>query len=304
MYYFKLNFLIAIFISTLGTAFAKNNNTNDGTYEIEIQEKLRSYNLRFPTSNNNQKAIIVLHGGGGNANQIEKSSKFTDSAIKQGYVVVYPNGTSKTGAGILGAKMLTWNAVHCCGYAKEEKINDIKFLEAIINELKNNYNIKGIYITGISNGAMMAYQSAIHLNNKINAIAPVAGSLFIDEKELYKNQVSVIIINGMKDESVPYQGGYTNGKFSKSWDKIPLNSIDNTFQFFVKPSKCSNLYKTETETYFKSNTSCENKVEIQSYLIKEGNHSWYGAERRSIIGDKPIKDFNATETIIDFFNKH
>lgn len=304
MFYFKLNFLIAITLLTIGGARAKNIDDNGKIYEVEIDNMVRTYTIKKPKVHTNHKAIIVLHGGGGNANQIEKSTHFTELALPLGYTVVYPNGTSKFDKSVLGNKLLTWNAIHCCGYAKDNKVNDIGFIDNLIDELRTQHEIEKIYIAGMSNGAMMSYQAAIQLNGKIDAIAPVVGNIFIDQKELPKNQISVIIINGMKDFSIPYNGGLTQGKFSRSWDSVPLKSVDDTFHFFTKSNNCSIAKEIENQVFIKHSTICNNKTEIQSYLVKDGGHSWYGFGNVGIVDNRPIKDFNATEVIIDFFNKH
>src|SRR5687767_11965838 len=51
--------------------------------------------------------VLVLHGGGGNAANAENMTGFTAKARREGFIVVYPEGT-----GPLADKLLTWNAGH------------------------------------------------------------------------------------------------------------------------------------------------------------------------------------------------
>src|SRR5262245_31947104 len=66
--------------------------------------------------------VLVLHGGGGNADNAENMTGFTAKARDEGFVVVYPDGT-----GPLADKLLTWNARHCCAYAMKNDVDDVGF---------------------------------------------------------------------------------------------------------------------------------------------------------------------------------
>jgi poly(3-hydroxybutyrate) depolymerase len=52
----------------------------------------------------------------------------------------------------------------------------------LIDKLEHDHPVdpKRVYITGISNGAMMAYRLARELSDKIAAIAPVEGAQNVD----------------------------------------------------------------------------------------------------------------------------
>jgi len=74
--------------------------------------------------------VLVLHGGGGNAANAEKITGFTENAKQEGFIVVYPEGTGR-----LKGKLLTWNAGPCCGYAMKHHVNDVGFINFIIDKL-------------------------------------------------------------------------------------------------------------------------------------------------------------------------
>ena len=56
---------------------------------------------------------------------------------------------------------------NCCGKAEEKKVDDVGFINALIEELEANYAIdpRRIYVTGMSNGAMMSYRLACELGD-------------------------------------------------------------------------------------------------------------------------------------------
>ena len=94
----------------------------------------RSYALLVPPAvakaGQRVPLVIVLHGGGGNASISMKATGFNEKAMKESFIVVYPQGSSR-----FKDIMLTWNAVHCCGFAMENKIDDISFISQLIDKL-------------------------------------------------------------------------------------------------------------------------------------------------------------------------
>ena len=56
----------------------------------------RSYLIRTPDEsvmrNGPVPLVLVLHGGGGNAENAEQMTGFTEKARKEGFIVVYPEG--------------------------------------------------------------------------------------------------------------------------------------------------------------------------------------------------------------------
>ena len=137
----------------------------------------RSYILHLPPSYNGENEmplVVVLHGGGGNAGNIEKLTGFSEKADKEGFIVVYPDGS-----GMFDRYLLTWNTGFCCGYALKNNIDDVGFIRTLIGYLQEKYAINPnmIYVTGISNGGMMSYRLGAELSDIVAAIAPVAGSI-------------------------------------------------------------------------------------------------------------------------------
>ena len=49
----------------------------------------------------------------------------------EGFIAVYPQGSG----GIAG-KLKTWNAGTCCGYAMQQRIDEIAFVAALLDDLQ------------------------------------------------------------------------------------------------------------------------------------------------------------------------
>jgi len=76
-------------------------------------------------------------------------------ADREGFVAVYPAGT-----GVFRARLLTWNAGGCCGYARERGVDDVGFVVNLLEAIAERAPVDAtrVYATGLSNGAMMAYR--------------------------------------------------------------------------------------------------------------------------------------------------
>ena len=170
-----------------------------------IERTYRIYRPPVPSSTR-LPVMIVLHGGLGNAEHIEKSSGMNLVADTGPFIVAYPNGTP--GRLSIMKNRRTWNAGDCCGIATRRSINDVKFIQKMIEDIASQYNIDRtrIYVTGMSNGAMMAYRLACEIPELIAAIIPVSGTLTFNSCEKGKD-VPVMHIHGELDENIPYSGG-------------------------------------------------------------------------------------------------
>ena len=114
--------------------------------------------------------VLAFHGGGSNARQMERYTRFNDLAAKEGFLVVYPeavDGNWNDGRGIAGVR------------SQQENIDDVKFVRTIVDRISKEHKIdrSRIFSTGISNGAFMSHRLATEASDLIAAIAPVVGGM-------------------------------------------------------------------------------------------------------------------------------
>ncbi|MEA3446040.1 MAG: PHB depolymerase family esterase, partial [Bacteroidota bacterium] len=142
--------------------------------------------------------VLALHGGFGSAPNLENQSGLSTKADQENFIVVYPEGI----VGNFGIR--TWNAGGCCGYAVDNNIDDVGFIDQLLDTLIAGLSIdtSRIYVTGMSNGGFMAYRLACELSHRIAAIAPVAATMSFDC--LPVNPVSIIHFHSYLDENIPY----------------------------------------------------------------------------------------------------
>jgi polyhydroxybutyrate depolymerase len=243
----------------------------------------------------------VLHGGGGNAANVERVTGFTEKARAAGFIVVYPEGTS---AGI--TRLLTWNAGHCCGYAMQAEMKDVEFISALIDTLIAGYRVDParVYVTGMSNGGMMAHRIGIELSHKVAAIAPVMATIFGDEPKP-SHPVSAIIFNGLLDVSVPHRGGAPGGLFPGAWDGALAKPALDQAAFWASANECQPAPDSrESAIGTITRYRCPPGRGVEIYLLEHNGHAWPGSRQGRALGDSRSAPLAATALIWDFFEAH
>ncbi len=148
----------------------------------------RDYRIHVPpAAASGQRLPLVLNLAGATQNgQIQEILSDMDAnADRNGYLVVYPDGTriSKvlTPDPVAKQAQYGWNAGACCGLPVIRKINDVGFLEKVIADVsaRTPLNLRRVYMTGISNGGMMAYAMAAEASTHVAAISSVSGQVEI-----------------------------------------------------------------------------------------------------------------------------
>ena len=282
----------------------------DFSASLDIGGLERIYHVHLPSSYNKElkwPLVIQLHGGGGEGKQLNALTGFWDLSDKEGFIVISPDAIARN-----------WNDGRGDFYVKShiENIDDVGFISAIIDKAVMDLNADAgrVYVTGISNGALMSHRLGGELSNKIAAIAPVAGNFPYQMAPLLSpsRPVPVIIINGTEDPLVPYQGGYITLGFQKRGRVL---SVDDTVKFWMEKNGCvSNPVIKEipdtaddgTAVTVTSYTGCRNGSDVILYSVKGVGHTWPGGLQYlsdSIIG-RTCRDFNASQVIWEFFRQH
>lgn len=302
-----LTLVLIILFSGLSLYFLEKGQSSNGDvkYNLNYGDFDRSYILHIPPNYNNSTSVplvIVLHGGGGSAEDIEKVTGFSKKADEEGFIVVYPQGVGGT-----------WNANYCCGQAMANNVDDVGFILKVISDVETRQKIdpNRIYATGFSNGAMMSYRLASEASNTFAAIGVVSGSIGGKTSEnsipylpkTPSQPVSVIVFHGTEDQHVLYNGGH--GK-ETTGSRIDL-SVNDSVLFWVNADKCSSDPVIENITGNINRRSFSgglNGTMVDLYTIIGGGHAWPGGEKGSIFGDEPTSEISATDLIWEFFKSH
>ena len=222
--------------------------------------------------------VIVLHGGGGNAENAVRMTGFDRIAARDGIVAVYPEGTSR----LPRMRMLTWNAGHCCASAMEASVDDVGFIGAIIDALVSNGRADParVYVTGMSNGAMMAHRVGRELSTRVAAIAPVVGAVFGDEPAPRAPMPAFIIV-GAEDEIVPPGGGPLQvrallGRTSADRDVAPAIAQAT---YWARHNGCGEPTRTQAKAASRMEWQrCTSGAPVVYQSVASNGHAWPGGE--------------------------
>ena len=258
--------------------------------------------------------IIALHGRGGNSESMILVTRggFNKLADTDKFIAVYPDGIEEN-----------WNDgrmdEEADDRAHRENIDDVGFISDLIDLMIKNYNVdpKKVYLTGISNGAIMSYRLACELSDKIAAIAPVDGSIpdMIINGCNPAKPVSVLAINNVNDPLVPYEGGEIWGHFH-SVNLGKVLSAGESVSFWIKRNQCHprEIDVQEPDLDPKDGTIVKHSEyfndsdgsEVILYSVFGGGHTWPGGMQylpEWVIG-KTSRDIDANEIIWAFFKRH
>lgn len=166
---------------------------------------------------------------------------------------------------------------------------------------------KRIYATGMSNGGMMCYRLAAELSDRIAAIAPVAGTMAIENYKP-KRPVPVMHFHGAADKIVPFAG--PSGRTPKF---LGFKSVEETVKICAKANGCpeepdvTKLPDTADDgTKVKRKTYRPDKegADVILFVIEGGGHTWPGQEPPVGFIGKSTKDISANDLIWEFFQRH
>ena len=281
------------------------------TRTLQVGKLARRYRVYVPKKYDATKAtpvILVFHGGGSNPEGIIRLTGMNSKADEACFLVVYPYGTGK-----LDNALLTFNGGECCGYAMENKVDDVEFTRKLLDDLATIANIDAdrVFATGLSNGGIMSHYLASELSERIAAIAPIGGPLMMEAPH-NKRPVPVIHFHGTADAFAPFQGGFGKGFLGRS--KITsFRPVDHTIQSWVKANGCKNepeimqlpdIADDKMKVTRKTWSGGKEDSEVVLIEIEGGGHTWPGRKPVvSLLGESTM-DISANDLMWEFFQKH
>lgn len=274
-------------------------------HSIDVNGRARTFRVQVPRTYDGSSpvaVVLVLHGGGGDAEQVARYTRFDAQAEEGGFIVVYPNG--------LGGR---WNDGREPPDSPVGQIDDVSFFRALIEWLEEHYRVdpKRIYACGISNGAMMSYRLACELSDRIAAIGPVAGSLPANLAGSCPASpaVSVIAFFGTEDRYVPIDGGEVIG------NRGVVLPLTEALTRFATTAGCATQPVSEELPDVDPNdrttvrrdryVPCVGPQAVEAYIIAGGGHTWPGARAvRFLRLGATTQDINANRLMWAFFEAH
>lgn len=253
--------------------------------------------------------VVDLHGYGVSAADMLKVTKLGTYGNRDGFITITPQ---------VARRLPYWTT----GF----KSKDVAFVRGVISRVESTLCVdqNRLFMTGYSNGAIMASVLACVDAAQVAAIAPVAG---IANPAGCKpsRPVSVIAFHGTADPLVSYTGGLsaeayklplppgTKGTISQLLgDNVPQStrgpSIPKQTAAWATRDGCAPTSTTRVvaKNVAKISYACPNGAAVSLYRVRGGGHTWPGS-----VLDSTSKSLGATTMAISadkliwsFFEAH
>ena len=294
-----------------------------GDYEFFLERDglERRYLVHVPSDYEKETPtplVFGIHGKGGTADRLKKMTGLDLNAEKNGYIVVYPDGTSDE----TSDRKLSWNTKMGSTFPiANEKADDVEFFSDIIDDITTKFSIDEdrIYATGISKGGQMAYRLGCDLTDRIAAVVAVAAPISTDVTCEPSETIPIMIIHGKKDP-YPIEGGECGIRSdlfigTMPFSKIPTEceSIDNIAGFWAENNDCtpqSEITYQKGDVTCRTHNQCADDTEISLCTSEKGGHTWPSSAKGDLIKQALIESAAgkitydiSNEEIWEFFSR-
>ncbi|MFK7929273.1 MAG: PHB depolymerase family esterase [Myxococcota bacterium] len=232
---------------------------------VKVGGKTRRALVWMPNSPGPHPVVVNMHEFRANPRTQARYSGWADFVTESGAIVVSPDG-----------KYATWNAGECCGRAVTKHVNDVAYLDAVIDALDRVTCTDGqVLATGIGNGGMMAEMWACE-SDKPDAVVSVGGSLQWRECRT-KRPIPYLHYHGAKDTFIPMDASATGLAKQEGIQR----TLDHAHEIWAARNGA-----TEAEPVVDGDLTCRQwsgNAPMQSCIVADGIDTWPGA------GDAPVK---------------
>jgi polyhydroxybutyrate depolymerase len=228
-------------------------------------------------------------------------SDWHDLAEREGFLVVYPQGSSFR---------RRWNAYPAWGI---EAVDDVQFIHDLMDDLSAVAAVDGsrIYVNGFSNGGGMSVRIACEAADNVAAFGSVAGAVVALEDCNPSRPMPVMAFHGTADPLVSYGGGDMEGWLLR-W-AAGVASAPNYFlgaeewiAIWAEGNGCHpepEIIPPFGDVQGRRYSGCDQDVEVLLYTIEDGGHTWPGGPPIPGMG-KTSADIDATAEMWRFFQRY
>ena len=261
--------------------------TFDGNEREYVLYVPQSYSPAAPSP-----LLFAFHGGSGFANDfMNGEADFRSIADTAGFILVYPQALEDPNDG----NSTNWM------HKEPTDHNDVNFIDALIDALSTNYavDMQRIYACGYSLGGIFSFELACHLNNKIAAIASVAGAAFVGAFDACNltHPTAILSVVGTEDFIHPYNDingwYYPVSEINQFWANH--NQTDSLAVVVPLENLSSSDGSTVERHSWQNGDAC---VRVEELKIIGGGHDW-----PSPLASWGNQDIDATSEVWQFVSQ-
>ncbi len=162
----------------------------------------RTYTLFVPNNlpTGPRPLMVALHYLSGTAAVMEKQSGIDTGAAVNGALVAYPQGVGNS-----------WNGGTCCGTARDQDVDDVGFLNAVLDDVEARYPVNTAHVAmgGFSNGGVMSYRYACSGSTRVQSFF-IGSGVALSPTCSIGGPLAFLHMHGLLDAKVPWLGTKTS----------------------------------------------------------------------------------------------
>lgn len=261
------------------------------THSFDWDGLTREYIMYVPASYDGSTAVPVvycLHGLGDNMNNF-KGIGMNFVADTANFIVITPQAIVDP---LVGSS--AWNSgASYLGYTLNGGVDDIGFFGAILDTLVDNYNIDEtkVFSCGFSMGGFMTNRLGCEMNDRIAAIASVAGTIGGGLTCTPGRAVPACHFHGTGDSTVYYEGNLYG---SDAEALVTFWATNNNCGGSPTVTTLPDIMADDIIITHSLYSSCDDGAEVELYKVDSAEHVWL----------TPANDIFYTTEIWKFFMKH
>jgi polyhydroxybutyrate depolymerase len=226
----------------------------------------RTYRLHVPAGYRPGRpvpAVLLLHGNGGSAADLDDVSGLSELGDRRGFLAVYPQGLA------VGAGRSFWAAAG----RVESGVDDLRFVADLLDDLQHRLCVDPARIAaaGFSAGGGVAARIACDLAGRVASVAVVSGALYSEPGECRPSRpVPLLDIHGTDDVVVPY-GGRTP---TVDWP-LPMPPVPSWLGGWAVRDGCPGdpgVFLDTPEATGVRWSGCRGGAEVVHYRMNGGDH--------------------------------
>lgn len=273
------------------------------TDSIISHGETREYLLYVPSRYDPAKPtplVISTHGAALWPSTQQEVTQWNTLADELGFIVVYPAGTTLSGAGTGRLPFRVWLLT-----PDRNAMANVMFISDLIDTLEAGYNIDParIYANGFSNGGAMTFALSCRLADRIAAVGTVSAAQDQVPSSWCAGTRPVPLINFHgADEMVPYEGG-TVWMSPKPFPSVLTWTAEWAQRNACGPTPVDSVVAPDVTRL--EYTHCADSATVLLYTIKDGGHAWPGGKPMPewLVGHS-TRSIDASRLMWAFFLEH
>lgn len=252
----------------------------------------REYILHVPAGHDAAVAaplVIVYHGFGDCASHWEEylgqDLGFNALADEEGFLVAYPQGAYRP-----SKESTYWEPGNGTGDHLYD--NDVYFTQQLIADIAADHNVAAgeVYVSGYSNGGMMAYSVGCTRGDMVAGVGVMSGAMLDDAGTCDPaHPVPVIVFHGVGDFELPYNG---NAWYASVADVVDLWLDHNGIPAASQTTVALNGGDVVHDAYSGGNEgTCLSLYTVEQEFGAPGNHVWFSQDVDGVSPSRILWEF-------------